>query len=325
MTKKPKFFKGVHRWWVLLFIVLSIVATFFVTPVQPHIQMAPEKLIEKPLFNLGPLGDFYLFNTIPTLIITIIIIVIFAWAVKKSVEKNDLVPGGISGTVEMLVETVYDMTESSTGARWAKQIFPFFMTILIYVLLANLMKILPGFESIGVFHDMEHGHEIQQVVGKIYTVVKGEGGYTLTPFFRGISVDLNFTAGLALISVFMIQVFGIKAHGLRYFTKFLNVGSLFSKPFFGAMDFIVGLLELISEFAKILSFAFRLLGNMFAGMVLSAVVLSMLPVFVPSFIYLFEIFVGIIQAFVFGLLTMVFMAQATMGHGTGQEGAEAHS
>jgi len=325
LTKKPKFLHGVHRWWVLLLIVLSIIAAQFVSPVQPHIQMAPEKLIEEPLFNLGPLGDFYLFNTIPTLILTIILIVIFAWAVKRSIEKNDMVPKGISSTVEMLIETVYNMTESSTGARWAKQIFPWFMTIVIYVLLANLLKLIPGFESIGVLHHSEHGHAIEQVAGNVFTIVKDEGEYILTPFLRGISVDLNFTAALALIAVVMIQVIGVKAHGLNYFAKFINVKTLFSKPFFGAMDFIVGLLELISEFAKILSFAFRLLGNMFAGMVLSALVISMLPVFAPSAIYLFELFIGIIQAFVFGLLTMVFMAQATMGHGSDHESAEAHS
>jgi len=88
-------------------------------------------------------------------------------------------------------------------------------------------------------------------------------------------------------------------------------------PFFGAMDFLVGLLEIISEFAKILSFTFRLFGNMFAGVVLVAVVASLLGKIsiLPSMIMMFELFVGFIQAFVFGMLTMVFMAMATQGHG----------
>jgi F-type H+-transporting ATPase subunit a len=95
-------------------------------------------------------------------------------------------------------------------------------------------------------------------------------------------------------------------------------------PFFGAMDFLVGLIELISEFFKILSFAFRLFGNMFAGMVLAAIVAGLLGrmSILPSMIMLFELFVGLIQAFVFGMLTMVFMAQATQGHG--EEHSEAH-
>jgi len=81
------------------------------------------------------------------------------------------------------------------------------------------------------------------------------------------------------------------------------------------MDFLVGLLEIISEIAKIISFAFRLFGNMFAGFVLMVLITVMVPIFAPSLIYLFELFIGVIQAFVFGMLTMVFMAQATQGHG----------
>ena len=110
---------------------------------------------------------------------------------------------------------------------------------------------------------------------------------------------------------------GFQTQGVKYLSKFFNVRHLFDKPFFGAMDFLVGLLELISEFSKILSFAFRLFGNMFAGMVLLALVGSLIPAFtiVPSMIMMFEFFIGLIQAFVFGMLTMVFMSQATQGHG----------
>jgi F-type H+-transporting ATPase subunit a len=151
-----------------------------------------------------------------------------------------------------------------------------------------------------------------------------EGGYILAPFFRGISVDLNFTAALALIAVVMIQVIGFRAQGWGYLSKFFNTRRMFKVPFFGAMDFLVGLLELISELSKILSFAFRLFGNMFAGIVLVAIVAGLLGKFsiLPAMVMLFELFVGVIQAFVFGMLTMVFMAQATQGHG--EEHAEAH-
>jgi F-type H+-transporting ATPase subunit a len=120
----------------------------------------------------------------------------------------------------------------------------------------------------------------------------------------------------------MTQVIGFQAQKFNYFSKFLNFKTMFSKPFFGFMDFLVGLLETISEFAKILSFAFRLFGNMFAGMVLVALIGVMIPWFVPSMVFMFEFFIGLIQAFVFGMLTMVFMAQATHGHG-GEEHTEA--
>jgi F-type H+-transporting ATPase subunit a len=115
----------------------------------------------------------------------------------------------------------------------------------------------------------------------------------------------------------MIQVIGVRAQGLAYFSKFFNTKRMFKVPFFGAMDFLVGLLEVISEFAKILSFTFRLFGNMFAGVVLVAVVASLLGnvSILAAMVMMFELFVGLIQAFVFGMLTMVFMAMATQGHG----------
>lgn len=308
---------GVNRWFILLFIVLSIVAINLVAPVQPHIQVAAERIILEPLFNLGPLGDFYLVNTLPALLVVDLIIIAIAFMVRQSLKKDDLVPRGISGAMEGLVEVLYNLTESAAGKQ-AKRIFPWFATIMILVLVANLMKLLPGMETIGVMHHYDHGHPIQSLGGNWYNLLPGEAeqdGYLLTPFFRAVSTDLNFTLALALISVIMTQVIGVQTQGLRYFSKFINFTTMFKKPFFGFMDFLVGLLELISEFAKILSFTFRLFGVMFAGFVLVALVATMVPVFVPSLIYMFELFMGLIQAFVFGMLTMVFMAMATRGHG----------
>jgi F-type H+-transporting ATPase subunit a len=234
------------------------------------------------------------------------------------------VPRGIGNLVEAILEVLYNLTEGSAGAKWAKAIFPWFATILIYVLFANLLKLIPGFESIGVLHPAQgEGHAISQSGVLLATKVE-EGGYVLAPFFRGISVDLNFTVSLALIAVVMIQVIGFRAQGWGYLSKFFNTHRMFKTPFFGAMDFLVGLLELISELSKILSFAFRLFGNMFAGIVLVAIVAGLLGKIsiLPAMVMMFELFVGVIQAFVFGMLTMVFMAQATQGHG--EEHAEAH-
>ena len=108
---------------------------------------------------------------------------------------------------------------------------------------------------------------------------------------------------------------GVWALGASYFTKFINVGGIFSRPAFGLLDFFVGILELVSEISKLLSFSFRLFGNIFAGSVLLFVIGSLIPVFVQSMFLGLEFFVGLIQAVVFGMLTMVFMAQATQGHG----------
>jgi F-type H+-transporting ATPase subunit a len=296
--------------------------------VRPEITVAPEKLLEEPLFHLGPLGDFYLVNTLPTLFVTIFLVILpLAWWTRSSLRRSantDLVPRGIGNLMEAILEMLYNLTEGSAGARYARMIFPWFATIMVYVLLANLLKLIPGFESVGVLHHAAEGHAITPLFGSWSLLGAEEGEYILAPFFRGISVDLNFTFSLALIAVVMIQVIGFRAQGLGYLSKFLNTRRMFKVPFFGAMDFLVGLLELISEISKILSFAFRLFGNMFAGIVLVAIVAGLLGKIsiLPAMVMMFELFVGIIQAFVFGMLTMVFMAQATQGHG--EEHADSH-
>jgi len=325
-----------RRWVVLVLMIAGFVLAGIFIPVRPEITVAPERLIEKPLFILPkPFGPFYLVNTLPTLVATWIILGIIAYFTNRSLKKSaqtDLVPRGIGNVMETLLEVLYNLTESSASSKYARMIFPWFATIMIYVLLANLLKLIPGFESIGVIHPA-HGEgyltkELGTFLGFRWDLLTPdkveEGGSILAPFFRGVSVDLNFTFALAIISVFMIQVIGFRAQRFGYFSKFFNTRRMFKVPFFGAMDFIVGLLELISELAKVISFTFRLFFNMFAGIILVAVAAFLLGKFtiVASMLYLFELFVGLIQAFVFGMLTMVFMAQATQGHG--EEHTEAH-
>jgi len=278
---------------------------------------------------LPVIGDFYLVNTLPTLAITLVLIIVVAYFTNRSLKTSqnaDLVPRGIGNLMEAFFEMLYNLTEGSAGTKYVRMIFPWFATIMFYVLFANLLKLIPGFESIGLIKEAhgEGGHAVQSLGAGLAMLTPEEGHYVLYPLFRGISVDLNFTFALALISVVFIQVVGFRAQGLGYLSKFFATRRMFKVPFFGAMDFLVGLLELISELSKILSFAFRLFGNMFAGIVLVAIVAGLLGKFsiLPAMIMMFELFVGLIQAFVFGMLTMVFMAQATQGHG--EEHAEAH-
>jgi F-type H+-transporting ATPase subunit a len=317
---------------VLALLIAGFILGGIYVPAQPEITPAAERLLEEPLFTLpAPFGPFYLVNTIPTLVGTVLLLMIIAFAINRSLARSartDLVPRGIGNISEALLEVLYNMTEGSAGAKFARMIFPWFATIMIYVLFANLLKLIPGFESIGVLHHAHgEGHAIADLGGgwsRILPEKVEEGGYILVPFLRGISLDLNFTFGLAIISVVMIQVVGLRAQGLGYFSKFLNTRTLFKTPFFGAMDLIVGLLELISEISKILSFAFRLFFNMFAGIILVAIVAALLGkiTILSSMLFLFELFVGLIQAFVFGMLTMVFMAMATQGHGHAEKEAE---
>ena len=321
-----------RRWVVLGLMIMSCIVGGIFVPVQPVISFSAEKLIEQPLFSLPVIGPFYLVNSIPPLILTVLLVVVLAFFTNRSLQKSaqtDLVPRGIGNLMEAFFELIYNMTEGSTGPKIAPIIFPWFATIMFYALFANLLKLIPGFESIGLLRQVAQGHPAP---GGFLQPGEVANGYDLVPFLRGASVDLNFTVALALISVFMTQVIGIQTQGFGYFFKFFNVRNLFKVPFFGAMDFLVGLLEIISEFSKIISFAFRLFGNMFAGIVLVAVIPTMLSAalsrwtgnILPSMLMMFELFVGVIQAFVFGMLTMVFMAQATQGHAQEEAHEEAH-
>jgi F-type H+-transporting ATPase subunit a len=319
--KKKGWRWGSNRWIVLALLILGFIgARYFFSPVRPFVQLPAEHWMEHPLFTLPGIGDFYLTNTLVALFIVDITVILIAFSFNQAVKKGNLVLKGIPGALEALLEALYNMTASTAG-KWAWTIFPWFASITILVLFANWMELIPGVDSIGIIEHAEAGGYGIQHLGNFFTTIVNpavtEGGYQLVPFVRVVSTDLNFTVALAIIAVIAVQVVGIRAQGIRYFTKFWNVKTFFGKPIFGVIDWGVGLLELVSEFSKILSFAFRLFGNIFAGSVLLFVMGSLLGTIAifPSAFYLLEFLVGAIQAIVFGLLTMTFMAQATQGHG----------
>jgi len=320
---RPRIFGIPNRYLVLILLVLGFLAARVYPPVLPHIQVAPEVVT---LINLPIVGPFAWTNTMTAMVIADVLILLIAFSVRRAVKSGNLVPTGFSGAIEAVIEVLYNMTESTAG-KWAKKIFPWFGAITVFVLIVNWTELIPGVDTIGrieIAH--EHGNPIQQVFGNTYTLMPAEehddGGheeemFTLIPYVRTLSTDLNFTVALALISVTMTQVYGFQALGPGYFSKYLNFKALwnFFKNPMGIIDFGVGLLEIVSEISKILSFSFRLFGNIFAGTVLLFVIGTLVPVFAPTIFYLLEVFVGLIQAFVFGMLTMVFMSQAMSGHG----------
>jgi len=145
--------------------------------------------------------------------------------------------------------------------------------------------------------------------------------FHVTPFVRGAATDLSLTFALAVISMVLVQVYGVLALGPAYFDKFLNIpalGNLSKKPL-GAIDFIVGLLEIIAEIGKVVSLAFRLFGNLFAGGVALMAVTFLVALFVPIVIYGLEVIIGTVQALVFAVLTLVFSVQAMEHHGDDHE------
>ena len=328
---------GVNRWIVLGLIILGLflLTGFFgigagISPIRPTVQLPAEHWSDAHI-TLPVIGDMYFTNTMSALLIVMVLVLILALgfnnAVNRALQDGSLLLKGIPNALAELLEYLYHMTESTAG-KWAWTIFPWFSAITIMVLLSNWMELIPGVDSIGMIKSAESGgYTLQHIfpwLAAIVTPGVTSGGYEVVPFVRVLSTDLNYTVALAIIAVVAVQVIGVRAQGMAYFTKFWNAKTFFSKPIFGVIDWGVGLLELISEFSKILSFAFRLFGNIFAGSVLLFVMGSLLGsiAIFPSIFYMLEFLVGAIQAVVFGLLTMTFMSQATQGHG---EHEEAHA
>lgn len=338
---------GFHRWLIVALIVVSVFAVRAYAPIRPHIQVAPEPLAGP--FDLPLIGPIYLTNTMVALLIVDVILLGVALAVRRGVRSGTPILTGLAGLVETIIEALYNLVESSAG-KSARRIFPWMATIIFVVLVANWSKLLPGVESIGLLHEAHgniEGYPARELFRMgdlpVFTIEQpgaatearaGEHLYTVAPFVRGLPTDLNFTVGLALISVVMTQVIGLQAAGPGYLGKFFNFGRFARMwtrenlgPFeaiFPLLDIFVGILELVAEFAKIISFSFRLFGNLFAGAVLMIIVGTLVPVFLPSGVLLFELFVGLIQALVFGMLTLVFMTMATQLHGAHDDGGAAH-
>jgi F-type H+-transporting ATPase subunit a len=166
--------------------------------------------------------------------------------------------------------------------------------------------------------DEEHAEE--EAAGEEHAEEDGlntEEAYVVTPFVRPAATDINFPLGLAVVTFIAIQAIGIAALGAGYGAKFINVPAL-GRGGMGFMDFAVGLLELILEPVKMVSLTFRLLGNIFGGAVLLIVLSTLAPqtaFLLPTGLYLYEMFVGAIQAYVFFMLTLVYASVAMAGHG----------
>ena len=237
----------------------------------------------EPLFNIG---SFVFTNSyLLSLIVVGIFVSLAVWL------KNNLlmVPGKIQSIFEIISDEIFKLMDTVLGSRrLSEQYFPLIATIFLFVLLSNWLGLLPGAGSLGLEHELEHHGEYRTV---------------LIPFLRAPSADLNFTLALALVATISINMFGFMALGFkRHAGKFFN----FKNPIYT----FVGLLELISEFVKIISFSFRLFGNIFAGEVLLIIIGFLGPYFLPLPFLFLEVFVGFIQAFIFAMLTLVFISMS---------------
>jgi F-type H+-transporting ATPase subunit a len=320
VTPAKKWRWGRKRWLALALIGLGIYLGFFgptiLRPISPVVSLPAET------FGLS-IGGFAITNTIVAALIADAVLVVMAFFVWRLLKNGGgLNPSGWYNFVEWIIEFLWNTVTGVADKKWATRIFPWAATIFLLVLAANLTKVIPGFEAIGVLKPAEEGkagYPAVQLFDGVYTLDKaapapGSEAFEVVPFLRGAATDLNFTFALSIVTMIMVQAFGVWAHGPGYFEKFFNVRALVSGNILKAVDFGVGLLELISEVAKVLSFAFRLFGNIFAGALLLSIIGVMMTVVAPAGVMLFEVFVGALQAYVFALLATVFMSQSVAGH-----------
>jgi F-type H+-transporting ATPase subunit a len=248
------------------------------------------------------IGNFPVTNSMLTSWIAFLVILTLTLIIRF---KRSMVPKGIQNIAEIIIEQLLNLCDTVTqNRRTSKIALPIVMAIVVFVLINNWVGILPGIGTIMV--ETSHGH---------------------IPLLRGATADINTTLVLAIVSVLFANLVGIFiVGGWATFTKFirlpvlLRLKKVFKDPVqlvLVPVDLLVGFLELLGEVAKVASLSFRLFGNIFAGEVLLASMASMFAYFLPTPFLFLEFFVGIIQAFIIGLLTVVYVTLAVQTHDEG--------
>lgn len=257
-------------------------------------------LYAEPIFHIG---NFTVTNALFTSWIVVFILIIISIAVRIKMKK---IPKGIQNVFEMIIEGAEDLCDQVTNSRKiTNRAFPIVFTVFLIVLLNNWIGILP-FGGFGL-------------------VEIGEHGKAFIPLIRSGTADVNGTLALAILSVIGANIFGVFSIGLwKTINKYVNLnalGSIFTKikkdPMIlmtAPIMFAVGFIEFVGEFAKVASLSFRLFGNVFAGEVLLASMGAIIAYVLPTPFLLLEIFVGVIQAFIFAILTLVYYTIASQDH-----------
>ena len=289
------------RKWLIIILVLALFVGgfFFRAPKMAHIQLPAEKVFE--------VGGFPVVNTMLSTWVTMVVLLVLAWLGTRRIRE---VPGRLQSLLEVAVEAWIGLVESVAGPAKGRRFFTIVASIFLFILVNNWLGLFPFFGSLGFWEAAEAGKEAAAEAAHA-----AEAEPLFVPLLRSASTDLNTTIALALVSVALTQVYGVQHLGFgSYAAKFVNLRG-------GPIGLFVGVLELVSEFAKIISLSFRLFGNMFAGEVLLATMAFLIP-WVASVPFMgLELFVGLMQAFVFAILTLVFMTMATTSH---EEHAESH-
>ncbi len=240
-----------------------------------------------------PLGmmQFAVTNTLLSAwLVSIIMLVFFVGPARKP----KLVPGRMQALVEMIFEVVLNFSVSILGPDMARRTFPIVATIFFFVLFNAWLAIflIPIYQAIGYGAGGEHGFEIR------------------AHLLRPAGTDLNMPLALALVSFVFVEYWGFRAHRFGYLKKFFAFGDILRGRPSGIINVFVGLLELISELVRVVSFTFRLFGNMTAGEILVVMITFLVPFVATQFVFGLELLVGLVQSVIFAGLTLIFLSVA---------------
>ena len=277
----------------------------------PVIKIAPDIIFH--------IGGFQVTNTLLATWITIVaLIAVFFFGTRR----RELIPSGLQNFLEWAVELLMGLVVGVSGHEKGRRFFPLVATFFLFIFTCNALDIIPGVDTVGAIdtHAVAAAGGSQPILGFLLV---GNISNAIIPWIRPATTDLNLTLAMALVSVVVTQGFGFFYLGAGdQLSKYLNFKALINNFPMGIVDFFVGLLEIVSELGRIISFSFRLFGNIFAGSTLLAVFSFLLPVVTGLIFIPFELFVAFIQAFVFAILTLVFLEVGTTGHSHADSGSE---
>ncbi len=262
----------------------------------------PAPTVELPATPVFHIGAMPVTNTVIASWISVAVLILLALLVTR---KLKLIPGRLQSIMEEVINWMYNFCKDVAGEKNGRRFFPFVTTIFLFVLVNALMNLVPGFGSITY-----HG----------------------APLIRGANTDINTALALAIMAFLFIEFWGFKNNKFGYLKKFFNfsrglkgwgqvftgkIGKGIGNIAMGAIDTFVGFLEFFSELIRIVSFTFRLFGNMTGGEILILILFFLLGFAGFGAIqvgYLFEILVGVVQALIFSGLTLVFATMAAETH-----------
>lgn len=268
------------------------------------------QLWKLPTISIAPEVIFagWITNTLLCTWISIIVLFLFFYF---GIRRRDLIPSGWQNFIEWMVEGLLGLVESVSGKEKGRKFFPIIASFFFFIFVANLLDVIPGVDTLG-WLDLKPG-DPQPLWG--FFITDSASSNHIIPWIRPATTDLNLTLAMALVSVVITQIFGFISLGAgTHLNKYVNVKAL-RRGGLGIVEFVVGLLEIVSELSRLISFSFRLFGNIFAGSILLAVFAFLLPALANVIFIPFELFVAGIQAFVFAFLTLLFLELGTTAHG----------